>query len=341
MNIQIKDLLAQINKLERQIKALNEKTKIFDSGAYYSKNKKFLNFSCVEKQLLDIDKVFLSKDEELLIECVVELNAMAEQEVELCLIVGDIAIAKTIKKLDIRTSQYSFNQTYMAPQSGEVEIKLLINPNSNKQVLVQNCILNIWGYLHQENKPKYDVIDVGDKYLISCLDNEMLFYKIIDKDILEFNEYDLDFCVYAKDYSFVFNADSNEIFLLRIDIDENLFIDNFSTGKSSFVAAGIKSVSAICSAGKIVAAVNKNNKCIIFDFVNEKVFSVQNIGYEFIIKNCLLFKNDKSEKVYLVLTLKNGKNIMLEASDMLETDGENLDVNCLVEVLCYEVENEV
>lgn len=338
---ELKEYLSKLNVLERQIEELNLIAQEFERKKYILKRVDFLNYSCLEKESFKIAHIKIAKDNHLLIECSIEIFCASEQDVEICLMIGDVMIQKINKKLGIGMNNVSISQEYLSFVDQDADICVDINPTEEKEIVLQGCNLKIWGIDSVVKKEKYDVVDCGENLFIGILDDEKIYYKIITKQAAKLNKIDLDFFAKAKSFCLGYFKKNEKVFLFRVDLDGNLFIDNLLEGDSLFVDSEVIDVSCAASDEKIVAAYIKNGLCKSIEIETDNLVNISDIDYNYINNECAVFYNNYSDKFFIVLKNLHGENIMLEMVKETFAGGENLGAVYDIFIETYEVTDEV
>ncbi len=339
MTIAIKELLSKINKLEREIKSIESVTKDFGITKLASRKKELLNYSCIQTEIIEFDNLLLTVGDNILIECELEFVAAAVQEVEISIVISELIIVKSKQKAVVGINKFSLAQEFQALETKQNNIYVYITPLDGKQILLTSCQLNIWGGETEEKTKKYNVASLGDKFLLSFINDGVVYYKIITKQVEMFAEIDFEFCAYAKDYSFAYLNSKNELYLFRIDENFNLILDNLTTGEMFYIDNQVTNISAAFSEEKIVAAYIKNNVFYVIEIENKNTFSKSEIGYKSIIKKANVFYNKFSQDFCFVLSLVSGRNIMLRQQKETGNFGEHINLEYDIYAFSYEVEN--
>lgn len=340
MNDKINQMFAKIEKLERQIKLLGEGADQFNKDLYITKTKDLLNFSCVKEEKINLAVVDGRKNQKLLFDCSVELYSSSNQNIEISLKIENIVVSKINSEVLMGKNKIVITQKYEPIYDSLINVNLVVKPLLNKQVILEKCELNIWGAELKERNIKYDIIELNENYLLSYLKDNVLYYKIITKNVVNLNEIDFDFCAKVLDYKFLLKKDTNELFLCRVDLDNNLIIDNFETKKLLFLQNNVTSVSATNNYNKIVVCFIKNKKPYILEIKDDIISIPKEINNNLIVNKCDLIKNEFNGNCYLILNLVNGENIMFESISEKASFGENIKTNYSIDISLYEVQNE-
>ena len=297
------------------------------------------NYSCIEESKLKLTSLNMIANKNVLFECILEIYSPVKQEIELAIIVSNYSIIKVKREVSVGLNQISVNKEFISNISGEAEVFIVINSLEKKELILQACTLNVWGLHIDEFKNKYDSIEMDDYILLSFLKDNKIYYKIITNNAVELNEVDFDFCGQAKDYSFVYDDVNKVIYLARIDLDGNVFLDNFKTHKSLYIDNYSSCVSAAISNEKIIVCYAKNKKCHLAEIEKQQIKNCNKINYDYITKECSIFYNKYSNHFYIILKLNNGKNILIEELKSKQDISEKLVVSYDVYVDVYEVNN--
>jgi len=339
MTVGIKELLSKINKLEREIKSIESAAKDVGITKLASRKKELLNYSCVKTEIIEFDSLSLTAGNNMLVECELEFVAAAVQEVEISIVISQLVIVKSKQRAVIGINKFSLAQEFLALESKQDNIYVYITPLDGKQILLSSCQMNIWGGESKEESKKCNVIELDDKFLLSFIKNNIIYYKIITKQTEMFAEIDFEFCAYAKDYSFAYLKSKKELYLFRIDENFNLIIDNLTTGEMFYIDNQVTNISAAFSEEKIVAAYIKNNIFYVLEIENKNAIFKSEIGYKSIIKNVVVFYNKFSQDFCFVLSLFSGRNIMIKQQKEVDNFGEHLKLGYDIYAIGYEVKN--
>lgn len=338
MSTSIKDLLVKINKIEREINAVNTETKKLGTNKCYSLKKNLLNYSCIEKTKIEFSSITFYAGDDNLIETEVEFISSSNQYIEISIVMSDLVIAKLKKKAEIGNNIFSLNSLFVPKVNDTTDIYVYITPLDEKQIVLSGCQINIFGATFNENIKKYQVIDLGEKLLVSQLIENSIYYKIITKEETMLEQSDFEFLSYAKDYSFVSVGENKSLYLLKVDDNNNLVFENFETGSYEIVEEKVEKISADSIDELVIFAYIKNEKCYVGEIENGS-YDRPKICYNFKTKNCNVFYDKFKKKMCLNLELPNGKNLLFFENDSIKTEGEKINFNFDIFVNTYEVEN--
>jgi len=339
MNDKINQMFAKIEKLERQIKTLGEVADQLNKDLYITKTKDLLNFSCIKEEKLNLAVVECKKNQKLLFDCTVELYSSSIQNVEISLEIENVIVSKTNSEVLMGKNKIVITQKYEPIYDSLININLVVKPLLSKQIILEKCEVNIWGADIKEKSIKYDIIELNNNYLLSFLKDDILYYKIITKNTASLNEIDFNFCAKVLYYKFLLKKETNEVFLCRVDLDNNLLIDNFDTKKMLFLQNDVSGVSATSSDNKIVVCFIKNKKPYVLEIKDDIVSIPKEINNNLIVDKCDLIKNKFNDNCYLILKLANGENVMFESISEKASLGENIKANYSIDIALYEVQN--
>ncbi len=324
------ELFSKINKLERELKTVSAAAEEFSSVNYFCKQTKFLNFSCVKESKLKVASIEIVNDKNLLFECYIDIVLPTSQGVEYAILLGESVIFKGEENFEIGQNQIKIIQKTKPQKRGIVDIYIVIKPLLNKMLVLEDCLLNVWGCRVKEIENKYSAKSLGENYAVGFLKDELLYYKIITKQKRHLAADDFEFAGEALSFDFGYDSTNDGIILCRIDVGGNLYIDNFKIKNTIFLSDEAKDVCAVNVAENLYVFFIKNGKCFCAQVDNFKVVNIQEICYNYIIKKCRIKYNDFVSNFVILLELENGKNVMLETVVENNNFAENLKAKFLI-----------
>lgn len=339
MTVKIKELLSKIENLERNINSVTSSAKEIGLSKFYTLKKDLLSFPCVSETKISFENITFNINNKLLIEPQVEFSSQDKQKVEISLLIDDLLIEKISRICNIGNNTFSFSQVYTPKISKTGNIYVLITPKDKKQIIISNIILNIFGASSDENNKKYQVVELENKYLISQLIGGAIYYKIITKNEIMLGAVDFDFFAYAKNYSFVYLTNSKMLYLLKIDNENILSLENLVTGETKFIDFNVEKISAATSGELIKISYIKNQICYVYDYENGE-FSLPQKCYDYKTKNCYIFYDKFNAKFCINLNLKSGKNLLFFENIPRVQNGERLNLKFDIIISEIGAENE-
>lgn len=335
----IKTLINKTNELEDKLNNLSQTQTISSASsgfASFSKNNISLSFSNLDNFLIAEFEVVASKH--LYFQNQIELNLPISQNVKISLIVNDIAIYKTTRKVQEGFNQLSIMKSYVPLKSEQVKVYLKIVAEDGTPITIISNNLFVWGLYEKPIQLEYQVIETNDKYLLSYIENNGIYYKFVDKEEDSLNSEDFQYYGSATSYSFVFNKNADELFLFRIDLDGNLFFTEFYENNETYVTSNASHVATATDNNLTVVSYIKNNSCYTFEFDLNRNISNESMVfcYNFEIVKSYIYFNQYNNKFYLILTDANNSNYLTQS--VLETKTEHKFINATysISITTYE-----
>jgi hypothetical protein len=316
---QLTELTNKTNELEKTIQSLSERQKIDENQANcLSFSRNFSSLEIILSKKILVTKIEPQKNQNLLLQCQLDLTLSADECVEISFIVNNFVIYKTYKILSQGSSQISLMQNYKPLTDDKISVYVEIAPVSQKPIVLNHIALFVWGNLKNNNYTDYQAISVQNSYLLSMLDNNCVYFLTTDKEIGEYNLVDLDYVDTAISHCFLYDNANNILYFFRVDLNGNLFYSNYTSGDEIFLASGVLNVSAdISSNGKILVSYIKNNECYYFEL---NVLNGSSIHKKLYINNnnfsrVLCYFNSYRNKFMLLLSTPNNNNYIIEQID--------------------------
>ena len=325
---QITELTNKTNEIEKIIQNFTEKQKTEETVTNclnFSRN--FSNLEIILPKKILIAKLEPSPNQNILLQCQIDLTLSSDESVEISLIAGNFVIYKTYKILKAGSSQISLMQNYKSLVDGISYIYVEIKPVTQKSVVLNHVALFVWGNLNSQNRVEYQAVDVGNGYLLSMLDNNCVYALISNRGKGEYNLIDFNFVDNSISYAFVYDSQNDATYFFRVDLNGNLFYSNYDDRNEIFLANGVSCVSAdISTGGKFLVTYIKNKECYYFEIDENFVCSIHRKLYvgSVILNKVLCYFNSYRNKFILLLTNENNGNFMIEQIDEKFLDSETV-----------------
>lgn len=323
---------------------LNNKTDEFEQ--YLSSFEKFQNklskkstcISCIRnfsdleiilpKKIL-ITKLDATENSKIFFQCLLDLNLNSNEDVEFSFIVNDISIYKSKKSLLSGSNQICVMQNYVPLTTEQISVYIEITPVNGKSVFLYMASLFMWGNFEEVSILSYNAIEIYDKYLISIIDNNCLYYTKIDKIKKNINFLDLTYLNEAISHCFIYSSKSDITYLFRVDTMGNLFYSDFLLKNEIYITNNVSNVSASISNDDIIlVSYIKNNVCYYCEIIDEVVSVHKKISCGNIkIANCYSYYNKFRNTFCIVLTSNKDNNYFIEQVKENDCRTNNLSVN--------------
>lgn len=324
----IKTLLNRTSELEDKINKLSTNQNAdANSNSFVCFSKGLINLSFLNSNQLLLAEFETKKNIPLYFQNQIELNIPTSQDIKISLIINDIAIFKSTRKLQAGYNQFTLMKSYIPIESEQVKLYLKITTENSSPITIISDTLFVWGLSEIFNDISYQSIDIGENFLLSYLNNNVIFYSIVPKSEISLNCEDFTYYGNALSHSFVYNSNLNKIFLFRVDIDGNLFYTNFEENNENFIEQNVTQISTSYGNDKTVISIIKNGKCYIREMDNNENISnatqIENLNLN--VTKSYIFFNQLNNKFYLILSDKNNSNYITES--ILENQVEHHYIN--------------
>lgn len=323
INNSINKLQSQISNLESKIKSLEKSSinKINNLGfSVWTKN--LLNFNLFDKRKFHIATINNSDKRNLFFQLKTSFNNFSNQKIQFDLYCDNIKIGSETQSFDNQSYEISVSGTFQNVIADKINIYLVVNPKQKKQISIISSILTVWG-INQSQNEEYDALETNEKYFLSYISNNYLHYKIFNKNI---EESDVDFLSMGEYISHSICKDNNDnLFLFKVDIDGNLFLENIQTKQEILISTNTIKVSSCYLNNSLYFTYISNNDCYFGEILNNVVISnnkITSLHGKFI--NCYLYSNLFTNKCYLILTKIDGSNYLLESISNDFKSNENI-----------------
>ena len=335
----IKTLLNKTNELEEKINNINTSNE---------NNTNSSNFICFSKGLLNLsfltsNKILIAKFEtiqnnNLYFQNQIELNMPSSQEVKISLIINNIAIYRSTRKLQAGYNQLNIMKSYTPLSSEEVELYLEIKCSENSLATLISDTLFVWGLNNIANEISYQAIETNNNFILSYLENNTLYYSFIDKGETSLNSEDFAYYANAISYCFVYSKYLDKLYLFRVDLDGNLFYTDFYENYEKYICSNVTHVSCSASNDIVLISYIQDNYCYTVEMDNTEALSMftKIQCYDFAICKSLAYYNEHNEKFYLILSDKNNSNYILESVGETTTEHNYLYAEYSIEISTYE-----
>lgn len=336
----IKTLINKTNELEDFISDFNNS----NSETIYQNNfacfsKGLINLSFLNSNKMLIAKFETTQNKPLYFQNQVELNIPTSQTIKITLIINNIAIFRTTRKLEAGYNQFTIMKGYIPLISEQVEMYLQITSEEDSLLTIISNTLLVWGINNIKNNLDYQIIETNENYLLSYLNNNTLYYSYQPKDEIVLNAEDFLYHSIAKSYSFSYFKNENNLYLFKVDIDGNLFYVNMNDNNENFIKSNISHVSTYSNSDIILISIVSNNKVYVAEFdTNENISEFKEIeSNNFIIVKSYVYFNEFNNKFYIILTDTNNSNYLISNLDNITTESHYINANYSISYSTYEV----
>lgn len=326
MTTSVKQLLSKIEKLERDIYSLNSSTKEISLSKFYTLRKDLLSYPCISETKISFENITFKVGDKILIESQIEFVSQIKQRVEISIVLNDCIIEKISRISMIGNNIYSLSKMYTSKIDKIDNIYIFITPKEEKEIIISSALLNIYGADQEDKNKKYQLIKIEDKYLVSQLIDDIIYYKIITNNEVMLGEIDFEYFGYAKDFSFVYLSETKKIYLLKIDFENNLLFEDMSSGVTKIIDKQVEKISAASTENLLEIVFLKNDKCYVCDY-EEGEFSLPKKCYDYKTQNCQIFYDKFSQKFCINLSFLSGKNLLLFEQKSNAKKGESLSLD--------------
>lgn len=308
---------------------------------FRSFKKSFLNYSIINSSQIEILDLYLTKNSNIYLVLNLEFYLPSSQTVEFSLLINNICIMKSSKHFENGKNEIILNKDFSANATINYKMMLSIKSIDNKQIELNNANLLIYGIPEITNNFKYQTLDVDNTLLMSYLENGELFYLLANKNISYYNTLDFKYLTNAKDYCFVYDKENDEIFIFKIDNDNNLTFSKFDLISHQFIDSNVSSVSACFGNNIILVSYVKNSNVYYFIINNNSIGKICRIEQFYNIVKTNTFFNEANSKFYISLTSSNNQNYLIESLTENFSKGENICASFSYLITTYEVGNEI
>ena len=333
------DLVNKTIELEEKINKLNKTIIKNENNNYFSLfNNNCINISVINQKTISLAKIDNQK-QQMFYQLNLNFSLSAKQEIEFYLIANNIRIGHHIQEFEVGNNTVNLSGVYQDITSENINVKVLVNPKSDKLVLINSSSLTVWGTSIAQTDNEFYAIETETKYLLSYQTNERLYFKNFLKENVDAqNDISFEYAMPAISHSICYDEINKKCYLFRVDKNNNLFLSNFDDFNEVFIANSVTKCSLISYDGKLIFSIIKNKNCYVGEIKNNTVIScdpITNISGEH--ENCYLYFNNYTNKVFLVLTKKDGSNYLFESLNEIFSSGENLKAKINLEIFTYEV----
>lgn len=327
---QITELKNKTSELETKIQVLTEKQKNEESQTNcLSFSRNFSNLDIILPKKILVARIEPNQNLNILFQCQLDLTLASEESVEISLIVNEFKIYKTYKVLPVGSNQVSIMQNFKPLTDKKFSLYVQISPVTQKSILLNNISLFAWGNLKGNYSIDYQAINIGDKYLLSMLDNNCIYALKTNKELAEFNIADFDYVGTAISHSLIYDSINNTTYLFRVDLNGNLLYSNLDTKNEIFLTNNVSYVSAdISLTGKILVAIVKENECYYFEIDENKNVSIIRKLYvnSVTVARVLCYFNKFRNKFMIALSNPNDSNYLVEQINETISNSDTVNV---------------
>lgn len=300
-------------------------------------SKKLVNYKLLEKKTIELAEFDIKKNEALYFTFQLDANLQSAQNVYITIYVGKDKIYYGTRALLSGEDEVLIFADYTPSKSEHVKVSVEITPLLGKLITIRNLILIVSGIQIERPEPQYQIIENNDKYLLSIIKNNSLYYRYISKSISENNLQSFTLYKSAKVHCFAYLKSLNILILLRVDINGKLFICDFTNNNETFVEEGVSFVSADYNDDVIIACYIKKGYCYLIEIRNLALnYSKKRINFAICSLNkCLVHFNKFRQKFYLVLSDKYDSNYLIESEEEDYSQNENIIAEYSVSINTY------
>ena len=337
----IKTLINKTNELEEKINNLSHsQANIYSTGGFASFSKNYINLSFSNLDNFIIAEFETEASKHLYFQNQIELNLPLSQNVKITLLLNDIAIYKSTRKLQEGFNQISIMKSYVPFKSEQVKVYLKIVAEDGSPITIISNNLFVWGLYEKPSQIEYQAIETNDKYLLSYINNNSIYYCFVEKNESSLNAEDFQYFGTAQSYSFVYNNKLDELFLFRVDLNGNLFYTEFFENNETYITSNVSHVSATMGNNLIVVSYIKNSNCHTFEFDSNRTIlngtAVSCFNFELI--KSYIYYNSFNNKYNLILTDINNSNYLTQNVVETETEHKFINASYSISITTYEGE---
>lgn len=336
----ISDLSNKTEELERYIKNVEkQQNQLKKQSTCESFIKNYSNLEVVGKRNVFITQIGVISGEKLFFQCLIDLSIVSSDYVYFSLIANGICIQKNRKKLQSGSSQITILQNFEPLETEDVDIYLQISTKNETLLTVGQVSLFVWGSFENKISIDYQILETENSYLLSFVDNNILYYKFTEKITGEYSFLDFESYGSAISYSFVYLPNSKKLFLFFVDVLKNLYYMNFEDKNLIFLESNISFVGADSSdSDEVLITIVKDNCCFYFEMnENFAISSQKKLDYDKTkIISCFPYFDEYNREFYIILTGKNNDNYLVKCvNDEFKTI-ENISSNYLISIEVYD-----
>lgn len=323
MKDELKKIKNKTYELEQNIEQLNLQIKSNNTISVIQKD--FLNFSILESKEFTLCTVTANYQTNIILNLKLNIYLPYSQNITYSLIINNNQILKEEKEFSAGQNIVEIVQPYFSIISQELTIKIKISPKFNKQILLQSAYLTIYGASKNEEDTEYRFCETNTQYLISLTKDNNLYYYICPKSNISLTLSDFKF--YTTCISHCFSSDSENIYLFRVDKNNNLFYSNFLNSEEIFISSDVNYVSAIYGKNRILVAFICKNQCCFCEIYNNVLSNIKNIQSIINCKKTFCSYDSSNDKFYILITTTNQDNYLIESISETSLGYETLTYN--------------
>lgn len=323
MKNELKKIKNKTYELEQNIEQLNLQIKSNNTISVIQKD--FLNFSILESKAFTLCNVTANYQTNIILNLKLNIYLPYSQSIVYSLIINNNQIFKEEKEFLAGQNIIEIMQPYFSIISQELIIKVKISPKANKQILLQSAYLTIYGASKNEEDTEYRFCETNTNYLISLTKDNNLYYRICPKSNISLTMSDFKF--YTTCVSHCFSSDGENIYLFRVDKNNNLFYSNFLNSEEIFISSDVNYVSAIYGKNRILVAFICKNQCYFCEIHNNILSNIKNIQSIINCKKVFCSYNPSNDKFYILITTTNQDNYLIESISETSLGYETLKYN--------------
>ncbi|MBQ8424535.1 MAG: hypothetical protein IJX17_00760 [Clostridia bacterium] len=309
------DLTNKNDEFEKYLESFeNFQNKLSKNSTCLSCVRNFSNLEIILPKKILLTKLNGKEKSKIFFQCLIDFNSSFDEEIEFSLIVNDISIYKSNKKLNSGSNQVCIMQNYTPISSENLSVYIEISPLNEKTINLSMVSLFMWGKFDELETINYQALETKDYYLVSMLDNNSLYFAELEKIKNQLNFNDYNYINDAISYSISYNKNSDTIYLFRVDLMGNLFYSNLANKNEIFLTNNITKVSSsISNNGSILVSYIKNNCCYYFEITNN-IVSVHKklLNNNFLVNDCLCYYNKHRDKFCIIISTENESNYFIE-----------------------------
>lgn len=305
--------------------------------------KKLLNYSLLDRHRFFIASMNITKGLTVSVDVTINLIANATQMFDIAVYFDDDKAIWSSYKIHKDLTKAQTVHSYYVKKGGMTNIYVDLFPQDGYEVILTDIKLEIIGKYLNENFLEYKVTPTNDRILFSMLDGGEIFYKYLSKNEQKISKEDFlhEHDAISHDFACIeIEPSKYATFLFRVDLIGNLWVCDLSNRFETFVAGGVKKVSASSDGKKALVVYLKNNSIFYFEFDGKiksqsslKINNLKVIGVK-------SFFSEKLNKFFISFCDKNLLNYLMIESDNEKSDfGEKINAEFSLEISTYDFAN--
>lgn len=317
----IDKLISRINLLEEKFDSLSSNEKLQNNSGVIVYSKKYLNFQILKQRTLNIIDLQNTTKSQLFFQLKIKFYINSPQDIQFKMFADKILLTQNTSNYQSGYNEVILFSNYQNLISDLIKIQLQIKTKDDKQILVSESILTVWGMSEKETE-EYESLICGGEIFLSYIENKRLYYKLFnnksDPELYDFNYLDD-----AISHSICTNGDN--IILFKVDLSGNLFYRLKLTDSEYFISGNVSNVSCCFFNDKITYVYISAGQVFYGEIYNNTVISNNKlINPHGTFEKCHLKYNPHNNKCYLLLTKADKSNYLLETINNSLSSSENI-----------------